>query len=112
MRWVTRRWFVASPLTPHPSLNGFRLLDRLFDGADHVEGLLRQVVILAGDDGLEAGDGVLERHVLAGCASEGLGAKKGCDRKRWILRARATISLSSGDSSSMPRMAMMSRSSL
>ena len=36
----------------------------------------------------------------------------GCDRKRWILRARATASLSSGDSSSMPRIAMMSRSSL
>ena len=36
----------------------------------------------------------------------------GCDRKRWILRARDTASLSSGDSSSMPRIAMMSRSSL
>ena len=36
----------------------------------------------------------------------------GCDRKRWILRARATACLSSGDSSSMPRIAMMSRSSL
>lgn len=33
---------------------------------------------------------------------------KGCDKKRWILRARATVSLSSSDSSSMPRMAMMS----
>ena len=38
--------------------------------------------------------------------------KNGCDRKRWILRARDTASLSSGDSSSMPRIAMMSRSSL
>src|SRR4029079_5919510 len=36
----------------------------------------------------------------------------GCDRKRWILRARDTASLSSGESSSMPRIAMMSRSSL
>ena len=36
----------------------------------------------------------------------------GCERKRWILRARATASLSSGASSSMPRIAMMSRSSL
>ena len=32
----------------------------------------------------------------------------GCDRKRWILRARATRALSSSESSSMPRMAMMS----
>ena len=37
---------------------------------------------------------------------------KGCDRKRWILRARVTISLSSSESSSMPRMAMMSCSDL
>jgi hypothetical protein len=36
----------------------------------------------------------------------------GCDRKRWIFRARATVSLSSSDSSSIPRMAMMSCSDL
>ena len=36
----------------------------------------------------------------------------GCDRKRWILRARATVSLSSSDSSSMPKIAMMSCNSL
>jgi hypothetical protein len=34
---------------------------------------------------------------------------KGCERKRWTLRARATVILSSSDSSSIPRMAMMSR---
>lgn len=33
---------------------------------------------------------------------------KGCERKRWILRARATVCLSSSLSSSMPRMAMIS----
>jgi len=38
--------------------------------------------------------------------------KKGWDRKRLILRARATTSLSSSDNSSMPRMAMMSFSAL
>src|SRR6202022_4089573 len=36
----------------------------------------------------------------------------GCDMKRWILRARPTTSLSSSDNSSMPRIAMMSCSSL
>src|SRR5439155_4616149 len=36
----------------------------------------------------------------------------GCDRKRWILRARLTVTRSSSDSSSRPRMAMMSCSSL
>src|SRR5258708_3792093 len=38
--------------------------------------------------------------------------KNGCDRKRSILRARATVTLSSSFSSSMPRMAMMSCSDL
>ena len=37
---------------------------------------------------------------------------KGCERKRSILRARATVSLSSSESSSMPRIAMMSCSAL
>src|SRR3982074_1132135 len=37
---------------------------------------------------------------------------KGWLRKRCTLRARATVSLSSSDSSSIPRMAMMSCSSL
>src|ERR1035438_7927756 len=36
----------------------------------------------------------------------------GCDRKRCTLRARATVVLSSSESSSMPRIAMMSCRSL
>ena len=32
----------------------------------------------------------------------------GCERKRWTLRARETVTLSSSDSSSSPKMAMMS----
>ena len=39
----------------------------------HVEGLLRVLVHLAVRDRLESGDGVLERHVLAGRAGEHLG---------------------------------------
>src|SRR4029077_19639186 len=38
--------------------------------------------------------------------------KNGWERKRSILRARCTVSLSSSESSSMPRIAMMSWSSL
>ena len=38
--------------------------------------------------------------------------KNGCDRKRSILRARCTVSLSSSESSSIPRIAMMPWSSL
>src|SRR5262245_36321350 len=46
------------------------LLERFFDGADHVERLLGQRVAFAGDDHLEALDGVLQRHVLARRAGE------------------------------------------
>src|SRR4249920_282519 len=48
-------------------------LDDVLDRADQVEGLLRQVVVLAGEHGLEAADRVLELHVLAGRAGERLG---------------------------------------
>src|SRR5690606_32062180 len=50
-----------------------RLLDRFLDAADHVERLLRQVIVLAVDDALEAADGVLQRHVLARRTGEHLG---------------------------------------
>merc|ERR1719433_1296133 len=33
---------------------------------------------------------------------------KGCERKRWILRACATVSLSSSDNSSIPKIAIIS----
>src|SRR5581483_4468033 len=49
------------------------LLDRLLDRPDHVEGGLGQVVVLAGDDLLEAGDRVLELDVLARRPRELLG---------------------------------------
>src|SRR5690349_22495969 len=53
----------ARRATTHPArvrrlLNFLRLLEGFVDGADHVEGLLRQVVALAGDDHLEAADGL------------------------------------------------------
>src|SRR4051794_12975071 len=44
---------------------GERLLDDFLDGTDHVEGRLGQVVVLALENALERGDGVLERHKLA-----------------------------------------------
>src|SRR5919108_5238749 len=45
--------------------DALRLLDRLLDRPDHVEGLLGQVVVLAVEDLGEALDRVLELHVLA-----------------------------------------------
>src|SRR6266550_4448691 len=49
------------------------LLHGLLDRADHVEGLLGQLVVLALEDFLEALDRVLELHVLAGRTGELLG---------------------------------------
>src|SRR5215470_2829445 len=47
--------------------------DRLVDRSDHVEGRLRQAVVLAGDDALEALDGIskIDEHALR--ARENLG---------------------------------------
>ena len=50
-----------------------RLLDRFFYRPDHVKRLLRQIVMLAVDDFLEAPDGVLEFHVFPRRAREGFG---------------------------------------
>src|SRR2546430_1736061 len=43
------------------------------DGADHVEGLLRQVVVLPLEDLAEAADRLFQGHVLAGPVGEDLG---------------------------------------
>ena len=50
-----------------------RLLHDLVNVSDHVEGDLRKVVVLAAQDLLEAGDGLLHRHQLARVAGEHLG---------------------------------------
>src|SRR4029077_1814148 len=53
-----------------------RLGDRFFDCADHVKGAFRQVVVITGDDTLEALDRVLEVDQGAGCAGEYFGDKE------------------------------------
>src|SRR6185436_593906 len=63
----------AGPLFAEP----LGLLDGLVDAADHVEGLLGEVVVLALDDLAEPPDAVGERHVLPGRAREGLGHEEG-----------------------------------
>ena len=68
--------------------------------------------MLAFDDLLEAADRLGDRDVLALETGELRATKNGCDRNLWILRARDTASLSSSESSSMPRIAMMSCRSL
>src|SRR5690606_13222957 len=51
--------------------------DGFFDAANHVERLLGQVVVLAVQDRLEAGEGIFQRNVLAGCAGEYFGNREG-----------------------------------
>src|SRR3990172_4315222 len=54
-------------------LQAFCLLAGFFDGAHHVEGLLREVVPLAVEDLAEAADGVFDGDVAALAAGEDLG---------------------------------------
>ncbi len=126
-RWVPRRGTprsyvnnrttetVASPyLAPRAErLQRFGLLRRLFDGADVHERLFGQVVPLAFEQLLEAATVSASGDVLALEAGEDFGDVEGLARRsaRCVGRG-ATVSLSSSDSSSMPRMAMMSCRSL
>src|SRR3984893_16000141 len=67
------------------------LFDRLFDGADHVEGLLGQMVVLAFAKPAETLDGVGEVDELAGRTGEDFG-----DEER--LRQEALDLARAGDS--------------
>src|SRR3954447_18586188 len=80
--WVPDHRFAVSGMTPRLARSrrlrrlgreALRLFDRLLNGAHHVEGGLRQVVVLTLDQALEALDGVLQRDELAGRAGEHLG---------------------------------------
>ncbi len=65
---------MPSPFAGLSRLGEFlRLGNRLFDGADHVERLLGQMVVVAVHQALEALDGVLDGHELAGRAGEHFG---------------------------------------
>ena len=67
------------------------------------------MVAFAGKDLGETANGVFEADVLAGHAGELFGDEVRLRQETLDLaRARATASLSSGESSSMPRIAMMS----
>src|SRR5262245_50622555 len=77
---IALRTYRAWKALAHPSLEGpptslqlLRLLGGHLDLADHVESLLRQQVVLTGQDALEPADRVLERHVLALRAGERFG---------------------------------------
>ena len=87
------------------------LFDRFFDGADHVEGVFEQVIVLAADDALELRM-VSDRAtslpgVLVNCSA----TWKGWLRNFLDLARGLTTIFVFFESSSMPRMAMMSWSS-
>src|ERR1700694_254802 len=97
---VSSEWNIAkclfpthySPL-PTPSFAHSRrfrgellaLLDRLLDGADHVKGVLRQVVVLALAQALEAADRIGEVDEHAGRAGEHLGHMEGLRQEAFDL---------------------------
>jgi hypothetical protein len=68
--------------------------------------------VLPVDDLLETLDGVLHLHVNAGLAGEGLRDVERLREEALDLPGTRTVSLSSSESSSMPRIAMMSWRSL
>ncbi len=59
-----------SRLKPLLLLQGLGLFDGIVDGANHIESLLGQMIILACHDALEAADGLLQGYVLAILAGE------------------------------------------
>src|SRR5690625_3837588 len=73
------------PCTASGSLHGLRLLQRLFDGTHHVEGLLGQIIVIAVQNALEAGDGVAQGHVLARGTGEHLGHVEGLGQEELVL---------------------------
>src|SRR5262249_13169451 len=80
------------------------------EDADHVEVVLANAVVSALEDLLEAA----KPRTVASTATRrpswpvnDSAALNGWLKNRWIFRARKTVTLSSGASSSMPRIAMM-----
>src|SRR4051794_34607461 len=76
--WWRRIFSIRHSLFAIRLLSRFRrellaLLDGFFDRADHVEGGLREVIVLAFTDGAEALDGVGEVDELARRAGEDFG---------------------------------------
>ena len=117
-----RRWRLVSTFC----CQALGLSGHLVNVADHVEGDLGKVIVLAGQDGLEARDCLVNGDQLARVVGENLSdlnngiirmrsnkeerwvTWKGWERNLSIFLALATFSLSSSDNSFIPRMAMMS----
>jgi len=86
----------------------FSRCENLVKSADHIECLLRQVVNFAVKQCFESLYSVFQRYILTGCAGELLSNVEGLRKESLNLSALATVCLSASESSSIPRMAMMS----
>src|SRR6266566_3386113 len=87
-------------------------LHNLLDVTLHVEVILWDDIVLTFQNLLETRTVSVTGTYLPSRPVNTVATVKGCEKKRCNLRARATVSLSSSDSSSIPRMAMMSCRSL
>src|SRR5690606_4409588 len=105
----TRR---ATSLLPRPLAQLVGLAAGVLGAADVEERLLGQVVQLAVDQRLERLHRLLDRREDAGQAGEGLGHEHGLRKEPLDLAGPGDRDLVLLDSSSRPRMAMMSCSSL
>ena len=68
----------------------FRVLDRFVDATAIRESLLRNVVVVAGNDAVEAANRFRERYVFARRVREDLGDSERL-REEWALDARCSI---------------------
>ena len=89
-----------------------RLGEHRLDAADVEERLLGHVVELAVDEQLETLDRLVDRHEDARQTGEDLGHEERLGQEPLDLAGPGDRDLSSSESSSRPRMAMMSCSSL
>ena len=86
----------------------FTLLLGILDCTNVEERLLRQVIDLTIQNGIETLDSLFDGYHHARNAVNCSATVNGWERKRCTRRARLTTNLSSSDNSSIPRMAMMS----
>ncbi len=77
LRVARARRALGSAAYLHFDSHLLRFCDGFFDGPDHVKRLLRQMVVLAFKDLLKASNGILELHVLTGCAGKRFGHVEG-----------------------------------
>ena len=106
---INSQFVIVTARLPLPLLVSF---DGHFDAALHVEVTFGDIIMLAIENLFEAFYTVIARDIYAFHTGEHLGHVERLARGTSASYERGTPCLSSGESSSMPRMAMMSCKSL